>query len=115
MANSSELFLRTIRTSSPREQEELWKNFLLRAYAHERVNILKQVLNFMDRQDPESLRKAIREYKEEREARLTPQGQDSLRSSNPSGSDPGRNDAPSSQRPAAGAQRPFVSPQRDAT
>lgn len=109
MAQSYEMFLRTIRTSSPREQEELWKTFLQRSYTHERATLLKQVLRFMDREDPEALRTTFREYKAEREAQRQAYG------NSPSGSDPvRRSSSPSdSERPAhrETARRPGANPQ----
>jgi hypothetical protein len=106
MASSFEMFLKTIRTSSPREQEEVWKNLLLRAYPHERVSMLKQVLTFMERQDPEGLRTAIREYKSQRDARMSGASSDS----GSSGSDPGRSDARMNPRASGAPQRPYVNP-----
>lgn len=91
MAQSFEMFLRTIRTSSEREQAELWKVFLQRAYSHERVNMLRQVLAFMDREDPQGLREAVRAFKEQRANR------DQVISSN--------SDAPQ--------QEPYATPRRD--
>jgi hypothetical protein len=111
MATSYEMFLKTIRTSSPREQEEVWKNLMLRAYPHERVSMLKQVLTFMERQDPEGLRTAIREYKSQRDARLSSASSGGISSNS---SDPARNDTPA-PRPAGNAQRPYVNPPWDAT
>lgn len=74
MANHGyEIFIGALRKSSQREQAEMWRNVLGRSYGHERAALLKQLLQLMDKENPEELRTTFHEFKEEKRAQATGQ------------------------------------------
>jgi len=67
--HTHEAFVGLLRKSSPREQTEIWKLVLGRAYTHERTSLLRELIQVMDRENQEQLHEIIREYVAETRAR----------------------------------------------